>query len=156
MQLLGISNTFNFTSKSKIAFSIGYFFFKQVWMTTSTDIAFAYAKSYTTNEISVGELVIIQKSYETAGIENIKDLIDFIKEFSPRLSSLNFRYILQVYINTFKGPSILGLECLPYFLFTVESSLLGSFIVNQPIITDITKGTSQMNIFYPELIKILS
>ena len=48
-----------------------------------------------------------------------------------------------------------SLECLPYFLFTIQSSAIGSFIVNQPMISDITKGIKGMNTFYPELVKAI-
>jgi hypothetical protein len=77
--------------------------------------------------------------YDNSNIETMEDLIKFISEMSPRMAGANFRYFLERFINTYKPAAILGLECLPYFLFVVQSSLIGSFIVNQPIITDITK-----------------
>ena len=79
----------------------------------------------------------------------------FIATFSPRLGALNFRYFVQCFINTYKATSMFGMECLPYFLFTIQSSMIGSFIVNQPIISDITKTIKGMNNFYPELVKII-
>ena len=71
------------------------------------------------------------------------------------MEKLNLRYFTDYYIRTYKGSAIFGMECLPYFLFTISSALLGSFIVNQPIITDITKRIKNINIFYPELVKVL-
>ena len=51
--------------------------------------------------------------------------------------------------------NILRAECLPYFLYTIEASMIGSFIVNQPMIADITKNIKGMNTFYPELTKAI-
>jgi hypothetical protein len=137
----------------KVEFVIGYFFHKKVWMSNNNDIAFSYAKSNIRDTSNVSELLITQRLYDNSNIETMEDLIKFISEMSPRMAGANFRYFLERFINTYKPAAILGLECLPYFLFVVQSSLIGSFIVNQPIITDITKNIKGMNNFYPELTK---
>ena len=139
----------------KISYCIGKFFLEKVWGYNNDNVIFSYAKSSTSTPIPSAELVIVNKLYEDKNIETIEDLIRFIASFSPRLKSLNFRYFIQCFINTYKASTLFGLECLPYFLFTVESTMIGSFIVNQPIISDITKNIKGMNIFYPELVKIV-
>ena len=139
----------------KVSFCIGKFFLNKVWGYTNDNVVFSYAKSSVSVVTSSTELLIVDKLYDNANIETIEDLIRFIASFSPRLKSLNFRYFVQCFINTYKASTLFGLECLPYFLFTVESTMIGSFIVNQPIISDITKNTKGMNVFYPELVKIV-
>ena len=91
----------------------------------------------------------------TKNVNTIEDLIEFLKTISPRLADINFRYFLQCFINTYKAGAMFGLECLPYFLYTIEASMIGSFLVNQPIISDITKNIKGMNQFYPELVKAI-
>ena len=93
--------------------------------------------------------------YKAKEISNIEELMELLKEVSPRLTNLNYRYFIQAWINTYKAPSLFGLECLPYFLFTISCSLLGSFIVNQPIITNVTNNVKGMNTFYNELVKVM-
>ena len=96
-------------------------------------------------------MIDFNKLYEDANIETIEDLIRFMASFSPRLKTLNFRYFVQCFINTYKASTLFGLECLPYFLFTVQSTMIGSFIVNQPIISDITKTIKGMKNLYQDL-----
>ena len=140
---------------AKIAFVIGKFFITKVWGYTNENIVFNYARSTINSVISSTELLVINQLYDETEIKNIQDLMKFIATFSPRLGSLNFRYFVQCFINTYKATSMFGMECLPYFLFTIQSSMIGSFIVNQPIISDITKTIKGMNNFYPELVKII-
>lgn len=139
----------------KVSFCIGKFFLSRVWNYNNDNVVFSYAKSSITTPIPSTELVIVNKLYDDKNIETIEDLIRFIGSFSPRLKSLNFRYFVQCFINTYKASSLFGLECLPYFLFIVEATMIGSFVVNQPIISDITKNIKGMNVFYPELVKII-
>ena len=139
----------------KVSFCLGKFFLTKVWNYHNDNVVFSYAKSSTSTPVPSTELVIINKLYDDANIETIEDLIRFMASFSPRLKTLNFRYFVQCFINTYKASTLFGLECLPYFLFTIESTMIGSFIVNQPIISDITKNIKGMNVFYPELVKIV-
>lgn len=141
---------------SKITFCISKFFLERVWMYTNKDVIFTYAKNNIKNAVNSAEFIVISKLYEEANILTISDLLNFITQFSPRLKGLSFRYFLQCYIDRYKNGAMFGLECLPYFLYTIEASMIGSFLVNQPMISDITKNTKGMNTFYPELVKVLS
>ena len=141
---------------SKVAFCIGKFFLRNIWMSENNDINFSYAVSNIKNAVNKADMLVLSDLYDEKEITTIEDLLNFIKELSPRLKPLNLRYFLQCYINTYKAGAMLSLECLPYFLYTIEASLLGSFIINQPIISDITKTTKGMNNFYPELVKSVS
>lgn len=141
---------------NKVAFCIGKFFVKNVWMSDNDDINFSYAANNISRDANKSDLLILSEMYDEKGISTIDQLFEFIKELSPRLKSLNFRYFLQQYIYTYKAGAVFSLECLPYFLFTIETSMIGSFIVNQPIISDITKNIKGMNTFYPELFRAIS
>ena len=143
----------------KVSFAIGLYFLRSVFMSTNNDVNFAYACDAIkmANEgVDRNSLLLVQDEFLENNVTTIEELITFIKSLSPRLSDINFRYFLQCYINTYKAGAIFGLECLPYFLYTIEASMIGSFLVNQPIISDITKNVKGMNTFYPELVKALS
>lgn len=141
---------------NKVVFCVSKFFLERVWMANNSDVVFTYSKNNIHTAVNVAELMVVDKLYQEANVVTFSDLLNFLSTLSPRLKDLSFRYFIQCYINMYKPPAIFGLECLPYFLFTIETSLIGSFIVNAPIITDITKNTKGMNSFYPELVKVLS
>lgn len=79
----------------------------------------------------------------------------FLKDHFPRLRNLSIRFFTEYYMNTYKSTVVLGMDVFPYFLFAMTSSMLGSFIVNQPVIYEILKNTKGMNYFYAELSKFL-
>lgn len=143
----------------KVGFVIGTFFLKNIWMTDNEDVVFAYA----CNSCKVGSeavdrasLLGVTEEYNARGIKTIDEMLEFLKTLSPRFNGLNFRYFLQCYINTYKAGAMFGMECLPYFIYTLQATMIGSFLVNQPIISDITKNIKSMNTFYPELVKAIS
>lgn len=142
---------------TKVAFVISYYFLKYVWESTNDDINFSYSSTVVEvrDAVDKRELLLIKEEFDSQDINNISKAISFISNISPRLKGLNFRYFTQCYINTFGGASLFSMETLPYFLFVVTSTLIGSFIVNQPIILDVTKTIKGMNNFYPELVKVL-
>ena len=143
----------------KVSFVIGLFFSRSVWMSTNNDVNFSYACNsckVASEGINIAIMQQVQDEYLEKNITTIDELLAFLKTLSPRFNDLNFRYFMQCYINTYKAGAMFGLECLPYFLYTIEATMLGSFLVNQPIISDITKTTRGMNTFYPELVKSIS
>ena len=139
----------------QVSFLLGKFFAEKVWGSSNEDINFSYAKATINHPINVADIVRVDDLYKAREISNIEELMELLKEVSPRLTNLNYRYFIQAWINTYKAPSLFGLECLPYFLFTISCSLLGSFIVNQPIITNVTNNVKGMNTFYNELVKVM-
>lgn len=141
------------TSYAKVSFCISKFFLERVWMSQNHDINFSYSFSCINTAVNKAEMLVISEMYDAKNIMNIKDLIMFIKEISPRLQTLTIRYFTQCYINLYKAGAMFSLECLPYFIYTIEATLIGSFLVNQPIISDITKNIKGMNTFYSELVK---
>lgn len=145
---------------ASVSFVIARFFIERVWMSVmGDDLNFSYARSVidkTKVGVDMNDITVTNDLYTEAHIQSADELVKFLSTLSPRLKTLNFRYFLQCYINTFKPGAMFSLECLPYFLFTIEASLCGSFIVNQPILSDITRNTKGMNTFYPELVKAIS
>lgn len=138
----------------KVSFFISLFFLKNVWGSDNNDVNISYAYSILNNtDRNMVQAYLVE--YNEMKIEGIDDLMKALSTLSPRLKSLTFRYFTQCYINTYKAPALFGVEYLPMFLFTIQTSMIGSFIVNQPIISDITKNVKNMNIFYPELSKAL-
>ena len=143
----------------KVSFVIGTFFLKSIWMSTNDDINFAYAcNSCKVGSEGIDKVSMLQlaEEYAARNIQTIEEMLEYLKTLSPRFNGLNFRYFLQWYINTYKASAIFGLECLPYFLYTIQATMIGSFLVNQPIISDIVKNIKGMNTFYPELVKAIS
>lgn len=141
---------------NKVAFCIGKFFLERVWMSTNEDIIFTYACSTLHTSVNKSEFLLLSNLYNDKNITDISNLIDFLKELTPRLKGLNLRYFIQCYINTYKTGAMFGIECLPYFLYTIEATLIGSFLVGQPIISDVCKLIKGMNAFYPELVRSVS
>lgn len=139
---------------NRVQFTVAKFFLTSVWGCTNDDVATSYAVS-TVLAGNKNDLSLVNEMYKSANINTIEDLIEFMKTMSPRLSTLNMRYFTQCYLNTFKAGAIFSMECLPYFLYVVEAALLGSFLINQPMVLDVLKGVKGTNTFYPELARIL-
>lgn len=142
-------NTYN-----RVSYCISRFYLEKIWESKNDEVNNAYAIGNILNPNKM-DLMIIKDSYDNAKITNITELLSFLKTISPRLEKLNMRYFTDCYIRTYKAGALFGMECLPYFLYTMECSLIGSFLVNQPILSDIYKNTKNINTFYAELSKAL-
>lgn len=143
---------------TKVAFVVSYYYLTRIWESTNEDVNFTYAATVveTKEVVDKRELLLIKDEMEKADCSDIAKVIAFLSGSNPRLKALNFRYFTQCYINTFGAPALFGMETLHYFLFTITSVLIGSFVVNQPIISDVVKNIKGMNSFYPELVKAIS
>lgn len=143
---------------AEITFIVSYFFMKYIWGSENEAVNIAYSLDactqtgkYSLTSTNKAEQIVEEMD---DNVTDISSLIKFIETRSKRLKGLSFRYFTQSFINTYKGTAIFAMECLPYFLFTVATSALGSFIVNTPVITNITSNIKGMNQFYPEIGKI--
>lgn len=139
---------------NRVSYCISIFFLETIWGSTNRDVNNSYA---TSNILSPNkqDLILLADQYRQKNITKIEELLAFLKEVTPRFTNLNIRYFTQCWINLYKASALFGMECLPYFIYTVQATLLGSFLVNQPIISDITKNIKNINIFYPELSKAI-
>lgn len=137
---------------NEVNFCISKFFLENIWDMTSKETS----KNYAFNMLSPTyrpNVDLLSDEYDLRNITNVEQLIDFIKTLDPSLEKLNLRYFTQCWLNTYKASTLFGVECLPYFLFTLEATIISSFIVNQPIISEIAKRTKGINTFYAELAK---
>lgn len=139
----------------KVSFCVAKFFLERVWMSKNEEINFTYAKGAnpSTRGANVLELQVLNDDYDNAKIETFTDLIKFVSTVTTRLSDMSVHYFVDSYIRMYKPAATFGLEVLPYFLFMITSSLIGSFIVRADIITDVAKRVRGMNKFYPELVR---
>ncbi len=137
---------------NRVSFCISRFFLDNIWESRNLDINTAYSINNILNA-NKQDLLILAQQYNDAGIKSFQDLINFLKTVTKRLDKMSMRYMTQCYLNMFKPSAIFGMECLPYFIYTLQTALLGSFLVNQPIITDIVRNIKGINTFYAELSK---
>ena len=100
-------------------------------------------------------LANLADEYEDAEIDNVEDLINFISKLSPRINQLNMPYFTKAYLLQYKPEALFSMEVLPYLLFTIQATMVGSFLVNQPVINDILKNIKSANTYYNELVKII-
>ena len=135
------------------SFCISKFYLKRVWESKNDDINTSYAMGTILNPDKTN-LTIVNDTYDEKDPKNFAELIALLVTLSPRLGKLNLRYFTQCWINTYKATAIFGMETLPYFLFIIEATMIGSFVINQPIISTIIKNIRSMNLFYPELSKV--
>lgn len=144
----------------QVVFCIGKFYLERVWMSTNEEVNYSYALNNVkmTNGgrgINLASIDLVNKEYEDKEVASIEDLMSFFRDLSPRLKEINTRFFIQSFTLTYKTPAIFGLEVLPYFLFLVESTLIGSYMVNRDLVMDAIKLTKGMNTFYPELTKVI-
>lgn len=138
----------------KVSFVISKFFLSKIWELDNSTLCSSYATQGLSS--SQNELSLISTEYDNANISTISDLISFIKSLSPKFKSLTVRYFVEAYMNTYKPGAILSVDCLPYFLYVMITTLIGSFMINQPLISDIIKNTKTSSLFYPELNKVVT
>ena len=139
---------------NQISFAVSKYFMEVVWEQKNKQIATSYAMA---NLLSVNkaDMMLTAELYDQANITDINKLLEYIITLSPRMKNLSFRYFTEYWINTYKPGAIFALETLPYFLYVVEATMIGSFLVNQPAISQITKNIKGMNNFYQEMGKVL-
>ena len=140
---------------NKVSFCVSRFYLERLWGSDNRDIIFNYALQTCTNITNKSVMVIVNDEYTNAKIEDINQLITFIKTFSPKFDKLSTRYFLECYINTYKEQALFGMDTFPYFIFAVAATYCGSFLIRQEVINNIIKNTKTANIFYNELSKLV-
>lgn len=143
---------------ANVNFLFAKFFLSNICELNNSEISFNYARSVSANLGGGMEFTTLDEQYLASDVKNIEDLINLVNQVSTRVKSggLTLKYFTQRYLNTFKAPAIYSVESLPYFLFTIEATLLGSFIVNQPIIFEAIRSIRGVKNFYNELLRIVS
>lgn len=139
---------------NQVSYCVARFFLEHLWEISSNELSHAYAIGTILNPNRM-DYVTLQDEWESADIKDMEGLMNFLKDHFPRLRNLSIRFFTEYYMNTYKSTVVLGMDVFPYFLFAMTSSMLGSFIANQPVIYEILKNTKGMNYFYAELSKFL-
>lgn len=139
---------------NQVSYCVARFFLEHLWELKSNEMSHAYAIGTILNPNRM-DYITLQDEWEAADIQDLDGLMEFLKERFPRLRTLSIRFFTEYYMNMYKATVVLGMDVFPYFLFAMTSSMLGSFIANQPVIYEIMKNTKGMNYFYAELSKFL-
>lgn len=140
----------------KVSFSVARFFIETVWGLTNGEQIFSYARqNKTIKDVHASYFGVLNDEYEDRGIRSIDQLIDFIKTLTPRLSPLSPRYFYQRWIETFKYSASFALESLPYFMYVMTCTIIGSFLIKSPLIANIFKDVKGIRNYYSELEKVL-
>lgn len=139
---------------NQVSFCISKYFLEVVWEQKNKQITTSYATSNLVSAVK-SDMMLTAELYDQANVTDIDKLFKYIVTLSPRMKNLNFRYFTEYWINTYKPGAIFALETLPYFLYVIEASMIGSFLINQPAISQITKNIKGMNNFYQEMGKVL-
>ncbi len=140
----------------KVAFCVSQFFIETVWGITNGEQIFSYARqNKTIKDNTANYLGALHDEYDDANIYSIDQLINFIKTLTPRLSSLSARYFFQRWIETYKYSASFAMESLPYFMYVMTCTIIGSFLINSPLIAEMIKDVKGMRNYYIELEKVL-
>jgi hypothetical protein len=140
----------------KVSFAVARFFIETVWGLTNGEQIFSYARqNKTIKDPHATYLGLINDEFEEKDIRSIDQLIDFIKTLTPRLAALSPRYFYQRWIETYKYSTSFSLESLPYFMYVMTCTIIGSFLINSPLIADISKDVKGIRNYYAELEKVL-
>ena len=138
----------------KVSYVISRFFLEKIWGYPNPELVDTYASS-DLKFIEDSDLKMVKSDYELSNINDLNDLINFIKNLSPRMKDLNARYFIERYVTTYHGAAILSLDYLPYVFFVIVNVLIGSFLIAQPALADVIKNVKNINKFYVELSRIL-
>lgn len=138
----------------KVSFAISKFFLSKVVELGNPQVVDSYASNLAPN-LSSTEIDMFSDEYNQANINNVEELINFLKQQVPRMGKLTTRYFVERFLNSYGQTSILAVDYLPYMFLVMINTLLGTFIVNQPSISDIIKNTHGSSRFYAEMIKMM-
>ena len=139
---------------NQVSFCISKYYLEKVWEIENDELVFNYACSEATNANKI-TMKLVENQYNQANVQTIDDLFKFLQTFSVRIENkVSTKYMVECYINMYRDTALLGIDTLPYFIFTIVCAYCGSFIVNQPLINDIMKNIKSVNILYSELSKL--
>lgn len=138
----------------KTVYTIRRFFIERIWQYPNKGLIESYS-SLGLEYIEDLDLSMTKESYDSASIQNIDNLMGFIRTLSPRMKELNIRYFIERFINTYHASAIMCLDYLPYVFFIIVNILISSFIISQSALNDVIKNIKGMNKFYIELSKLI-
>lgn len=138
----------------RVYYMIARFYIDKIWELNNTKISDSYARSLVKNG-NTPSFNGIAEEYDNANVQNVQELIELLKNQSPRLRPLTMRFFTESWLRKYKNPALFSMECLPYLMFTISTTVIRSFIIDNVLMSDIIKTVSGMNNYYPELVKLL-
>lgn len=144
---------------AKTVMTISYFFLVNIWgMNNEMAVSYAYnitqdrlGQSYNIGLANLDDTIM---EFNDKNIKEFPELIDFVREFSPRMNGLTVRYFLERFMNTYNPSATLCLDYLPMLFYVISATLTGSFIINQSSLGDLIKNTKGVNSYYGELSRL--
>lgn len=137
-----------------VNFSIAKFYLEKVAEIPNKDLVASYAMKTCVNP-SKAYIDDANRKYDAVTINNVSDLIKFISTLSPKMENLTFKYFFERWIATFGTGAFLSLDTIPYLIYVINNVLLGGFLVNVVSLSEMIKNTKGINLYYPELSKII-
>lgn len=103
------------------------------------------------DEMAINE---VKSQYDNANPQKISELLELIKEFSPRMKTLALGTFLSKWINYYYPPALLAIDTLEYLLFMIIALMDGTNIVSISA-ADIVKDAKNIKSFRSELLKVV-
>lgn len=96
----------------------------------------------------------LTNSYNDKAPNNISDVLDGVKNITPRMNTLSLGTFLGNWTNYYFIPATLAIDNIEYLIFMVNALLSGNNIINIGA-SDIVKEAKNIKSFKPELIKLI-
>jgi hypothetical protein len=114
--------------------------FYQVNMLGKQDMEMVF--NYSVKNCPHGNLISLQETNDMFDSKGYNDLESFINELSSvklglGLKGLTFRSYMEAFINMYDASNLLSLESFPYFIYNVNSVVMGAYVNNQYVLEDI-------------------
>ena len=142
------------TKMHKVIMLSSKFFMINIMGSSDSDIVFNYAIKNCQN----GNIYSLKEANAAVPTEAFSSFDKFINELaSNKALGLNFKDLtvrgyLESFINMYDSSAMLGLECFPYFVYSILSVVDGAYLNNQYVLEDIV-GNSGAKL-YNELTKL--
>ncbi len=118
-----------------------FFMINQMGMDPGSPIVFNYALKASDADSPIMMREIDERFEESKAYVDINTFISFLKVnahlISQSLAELTLRDYLTDYVNMYQSTSIFALEHFSYFMFLVDSVILGAYLNNQAVLEDI-------------------
>ena len=127
---------------AKVLFLAAKFFMINILgMDPTSETVFNYALKAADIDSAIAVKEIDQRFTEENAHVSLSDFIMFLKKnaymVSQSLAELTLRDYLVDYVNLYQSTSIFALEHFSYFMFMVDSVILGAYMNNQAVLEDI-------------------
>lgn len=96
----------------------------------------------------------IKNQYEASNPQKISDLLELLKQASPRMRALNLAKFLSSWINYYYVPSMLAVDNIEYLIFMMITLLNGNNIISIAA-SDMVKEAKNIKSFKGELLKLI-